>query len=210
MSRRLGVLISGRGSNLQSIIDAIQRAELQATIAVVISDRPEAVGLLRAKEAGLETVCLRQRDFDGREAFDTAVADALHARAVNLVCLAGFMRLVGAPLLDAFPYRILNIHPSLLPAFPGLSAQQRALEHGVRVAGATVHLVTAELDGGPIVQQAAVSVLPDDTAERLSARILIEEHRLYPKAISIVLDGQWRVEGRRFVVDAPASSSDSA
>ena len=210
MSRRLGVLISGRGSNLQSIIDAIQRGEIQATIAVVISDRPEAVGLLRAKEAGLETVCLRQRDFDSREAFDTAVADALHARAVNLVCLAGFMRLVGAPLLDAFPYRILNIHPSLLPAFPGLSAQQRALEYGVRVAGATVHLVTAELDGGPIVQQAAVPVLPDDTAERLSARILIEEHRLYPKAISLVLDGQWRVEGRRFVVDAPARSSDSA
>ena len=210
MSRRLGILISGRGSNLQSIVDAIQSGELQATIAVVISDRPEAVGLLRAKEAGLETVCLRQRDVDSRDGYDTAVADALCERAVDLVCLAGFMRLVGAPLLDAFPHRILNIHPSLLPAFPGLNAQQRALEYGVGVAGATVHLVTAELDGGPIVQQAAVPVLSDDTAERLSARILIEEHRLYPKAIGIVLEGQWRIEGRRFVVDAPARSSDSA
>ena len=210
MSRRLGILISGRGSNLQSIVDAIQSGELQATIAVVISDRPEAVGLLRAKEAGLETVCLRQKAFDSRDGYDTAVAEALRERAVNLVCLAGFMRLVGTPLLDAFPQRILNIHPSLLPAFPGLNAQQRALDYGVRVAGATVHLVTAELDGGPIVQQAAVPVLPDDTAERLSARILIEEHRLYPKAIGIVLDGHWRVDGRRFVVDAPARSSDSA
>lgn len=200
MSRRLGILISGRGSNLQSIIDAIQNGELQATIAVVISNRPEAVGLLRAKEAGLETVCLRQKDFDSRDRYDTAVADALRERAVDLVCLAGFMRLVGAPLLDAFAHRILNIHPSLLPAFPGLDAQQQALDYGVQVAGATVHLVTAELDGGPIVQQAAVPVLPDDTAERLSARILIEEHRLYPKAVGLVLDGRWRIEGRRFIV----------
>ena len=200
MSRRLGVLISGRGSNLQSIIGAIRSGELDATIGVVISNRPEAVGLLRAKEARLETACLRQKDFESRDAYDSALADVLRTHEVDLVCLAGFMRLIGPPMLDAFPNRILNIHPSLLPAFPGLEAQAQALAYGVRIAGATVHLVTAELDSGPIVLQAAVPVLPGDTVESLSARILIEEHRLYPKAIGIVLEGQWRIEGRRFIV----------
>ena len=202
MSRRLGVLISGRGSNLQSIIDAIGRGDLSAEIAVVISNRSEAAGLLRAREAGLETICLSQKDFDSRDAYDAAIARELDARQVGLVCLAGFMRLVGPGLLDAFPERILNIHPSLLPAFPGLDAQRQAFEYGVGVTGATVHLVTGELDGGPIVLQAAVPVLPDDTVESLSARILIEEHRLYPRAISLVLDGRWRVEGRRFRLTA--------
>jgi phosphoribosylglycinamide formyltransferase-1 len=207
VSRRIGVLISGRGSNLQSIIDAIAAGDLQATIAVVISNRPEAAGLLRAREAGLETLSLKQKDFDGRDAYDAAVAQELKQREVDLVCLAGFMRLVGRPLLDAFPSRILNIHPSLLPAFPGLDAQRQAIDYGVRVAGATVHLVTEELDGGPIVLQSAVPVLPGDSAETLSARILIEEHRLYPQAIQIVLDGGWRIEGRRFISEAPASAS---
>jgi phosphoribosylglycinamide formyltransferase 1 len=205
MSRRLGILISGRGSNLQSIIDAIASGELDATVAVVISNKPEAAGLMRAREAGIETVCLRQRDFAGRDEFDAAVASVLRARGVDLVCLAGFMRLVGSPLLDAFPARILNIHPSLLPAFPGLDAQRQALEYGVTIAGATVHLVTAELDGGPIVLQAAVPVLPTDTVDTLSARILVEEHRLYPQAIALVLDGAWHLERRRFVRDAPAA-----
>jgi phosphoribosylglycinamide formyltransferase-1 len=206
MNRRLGVLISGRGSNLQSIIDAIGRRELHASIALVISNRPEAAGLVRAREAGIETLCLRAKDFDGREAYDRAIVEELRRRDVDLVCLAGFMRLVGRPLLDAFPARILNIHPSLLPAFPGLYAQRQALELGVRVSGATVHLVTEELDGGPIVLQAAVPVLPDDTPETLSTRILVEEHRIYPRAIQTVLDGGWRLEGRRFV-EAPASAS---
>jgi phosphoribosylglycinamide formyltransferase-1 len=206
MSRRLGILISGRGSNLQSIIDAIGRGELAAEIAVVISNRLEAAGLLRAREAGLETVCLSQKNFDSRDAYDAAIARELEARGVDLVCLAGFMRLVGRPLLEAFPQRILNIHPSLLPAFPGLDAQQQALEYGVCVTGATVHVVTAELDGGPIVLQAAVPVLPDDTVESLSARILIEEHRLYPRAVGLVLDGQWRLEGRRFRLIATAGT----
>ena len=201
MRRRLGVLISGRGSNLQSIIDAIACGELNATIAVVISNRPDAAGLLRAREAGIETLCLRHRDYESRDAYDVALAEALLARGVDLVCLAGFMRLVGGPLLEAFPGRILNVHPSLLPAFPGLDAQKQALEYGVRVAGATVHLVTRELDGGPIVMQASVPVLPDDTVETLCARILVEEHRIYPQAIQVVLDGGWRLEGRRFVVD---------
>ena len=203
---KIGILISGRGSNLQSIIDAIGRGELAAEIAVVISNRLEAAGLLRAREAGLETVCLSQKNFDSRDAYDAAIARELEARGVDLVCLAGFMRLVGRPLLEAFPQRILNIHPSLLPAFPGLDAQQQALEYGVCVTGATVHVVTAELDGGPIVLQAAVPVLPDDTVESLSARILIEEHRLYPRAVGLVLDGQWRLEGRRFRLIATAGT----
>ena len=200
--RRLGVLISGRGSNLQSIVDAIARRSLDATIAVVVSNRPEAAGLARAREAGIEAICLNHRDYADRDAYDRALVEALRSRDVDLVCLAGFMRLIGQPLLDAFPNRILNIHPSLLPSFPGLHAQRQALQHGVRVAGATVHLVNAELDGGPIVLQAPVAVLPDDTEDTLSARILTEEHRLYPEAIGLVLRGGWRIDGRRFVLPA--------
>jgi phosphoribosylglycinamide formyltransferase 1 len=139
------------------------------------------------------------REFADRDAYDRAIVDLLRDRRVDLVCLAGYMRLVGAPLLDAFRHRILNIHPSLLPAFPGLDAQQQALEHGVSVTGATVHLVTEELDGGPIVTQAPVPVLADDTVATLAARILVEEHRIYPEAIQIALDGGWTVVGRRFV-----------
>ena len=207
MSHRLGVLISGRGSNLQSIVDAILRGELQAEIAVVISNRQEAAGLMRAREARLETVCVLQKDYASRELYDAAVVGVLQAHGVDLVCLAGFMRLIGEPLLEAFPNRVLNIHPSLLPAFPGLDAQRQALEHGVRVAGATVHLVDSELDGGAIVLQGAVPVLDADTVESLSARILVEEHRLYPRAIARVLEGKWRLVGRRFVVDAAAASA---
>ncbi len=199
MNRRIAVLISGRGSNLQSIIDAVGAGRLDATIAMVISNRPGAAGLQRAAAAGIETGCLEPRNYPGRDAYDRALADALAARDVSLVCLAGFMRLVGARLLDAFPNRVLNIHPSLLPAFPGLDAQRQALEHGVRVSGATVHLVTSELDNGPIVLQSAVPVLDDDTVDTLSARILAQEHQLYPRAIEIVLSGDWTVVGRRFV-----------
>jgi phosphoribosylglycinamide formyltransferase-1 len=196
---RLGVLISGRGSNLQAIIDAIGQARLRATIAVVISNRAGAAGLDRARAAGIEAMHLGPRAGAGREDYDRAVAEELRRRSVDLVCLAGFMRLVGAPLLEAFRDRVLNIHPSLLPAFPGLEAQRQALQHGVGITGATVHLVTPELDGGPIVLQAAVPVLPDDTVETLSARILIAEHRIYPEAIEMILDGGWSIEGRRFV-----------
>ncbi len=196
---RLGVLISGRGSNLQSIIDAVAAGRLDADIAVVISSRADAPGLARAREADIETLVFVPRDYPNRDAYDRAVVEVLRAQGVNLVCLAGFMRLVGAPLLEAYPQRILNIHPSLLPAFPGLEAQRQALAHGVRLTGATVHLVTAELDGGPIVLQAAVPVLDEDTVDTLSARILVEEHRLYPEAIRLMLDGSWSIEGRRFV-----------
>jgi len=197
--RRIGVLISGRGSNLQAIVDAIAERRLDATVAVVISNRSDAAGLQRVRAAGIEGLHLAPREFSDRDAYDSAIVRELRARDVSLVCLAGYMRLVGPALLDAYRDRILNIHPSLLPAFPGLDAQKQALEHGVRVAGATVHLVTSELDGGPIVLQAAVPVLDDDTVETLSARILVEEHRLYPEAIAILLAGGWRVDGRRFV-----------
>jgi phosphoribosylglycinamide formyltransferase 1 len=198
-SLRLGVLISGRGSNLQSIIDAIAARRLDATLALVISNRSDAPGLQHAREANVEAVVLNPREFADRTAYDAAIADALYSRGVSLVCLAGFMRLVGPPLLDAFPERILNIHPSLLPSFPGLDAQRQALEHGVRVSGATVHIVNSALDAGPIILQAPVPVLDDDTVDTLSARILVEEHRLYPEAIQMVLDRRWSVQGRRLV-----------
>jgi phosphoribosylglycinamide formyltransferase-1 len=193
------VLISGRGSNLQALIDAIAQGKLAARIAVVISNRAAAAGLERARAAGIEALVLDHRGYASREQYDAAVAEALKSRGVRLVCLAGFMRLIGAPLLDAFPNAVLNIHPSLLPAFPGVDAQRQALDHGVKIAGASVHLVTGELDNGPIVMQAAVPVLDDDTAETLSSRILNAEHRLYPEAVRRVLEGGWRIEGRRFL-----------
>jgi len=196
VNRRLGVLISGRGSNLQALIDAIAAGRLDATIAVVISNREDAAGLERARAAGLEAICIPHRAFATRDDYDRALVRELQARDVGLVCLAGFMRLVGTPLIEAFPNRILNIHPSLLPAFPGLDAQRQAIEHGVKVSGVTVHLVTAELDGGPIVVQRAVPVMAGDTAESLAARILEEEHRAYPEAVQLILGGGWRVEGR--------------
>jgi phosphoribosylglycinamide formyltransferase-1 len=193
------VLISGRGSNLQAIIDAVQDRRLDATLAVVVSNRADAAGLARARHAGIEAIFLNPRDHADRHAYDSALVEMLRQHQVGLVCLAGFMRLVGPPLLDAFPNRVLNIHPSLLPSFRGLDAQRQALEHGVRVSGATVHFVVEELDAGPIVRQAAVPVLEDDTVETLAARILVEEHRIYPEAIGLVLDGDWRIDGRRLL-----------
>jgi len=198
VSRRIAVLISGRGSNLQSIIDAIAGHRLEATLAIVISNRADAGGLNRARDAGIEALHLSPKDYADRDKYDEALAEILRARQVDLVCLAGYMRVVGPGLLKAFPDRILNIHPSLLPAFPGLDAQRQALDHGVQVSGATVHLVTDGLDDGPIVVQAAVPVEPDDTVDTLAARILAEEHRIYPEAIGKVLAGGWTIEGRRF------------
>jgi phosphoribosylglycinamide formyltransferase-1 len=197
--RRLAVLISGRGSNLQALIDAISNGSLNATIAIVISNKADAAGLERARDAGVETLVLDHRAYPSRADYDTAIAQELRSRQVSLVCLAGFMRLIGPKLLEAFPQAILNIHPSLLPAFPGVDAQRQALEHGVKISGATVHIVTGELDGGPIVLQSTVPVRDDDTVDLLSARILIEEHRLYPEAVRIILNGGWRVDGRRFI-----------
>ena len=206
-ARVIGVLISGRGSNLQALIAAVGDGRLDATIALVIANKADAGGLSRAKAAGIDTLVLDHRAFSTRDEYDRALARALRERAVTLVCLAGFMRLVGPPLLEAFPNAILNVHPSLLPAFPGVDAQAQALTHGVRISGATVHLVTSELDAGPVVMQAAVPVLDDDTRDTLAARILIEEHRIYPAAAQAVLDGGWHVEGRRWCRHARATRS---
>src|SRR5713226_5145123 len=196
---RIAVLISGRGSNLQSIIDAIASRKLAATIAVVVSNRADAAGLQRGRDAGIEALHLSPRDYPDRDAYDRAIVKALQTRDVNLVCLAGFMRLVGRPLLEAFPHHILNIHPSLLPSFPGLEAQRQALEYGVCVTGCTVHLVDENLDAGPILAQAVVPVRDDDTDATLSARILAEEHRIYSDAVRLILSGRFRIEGRRVI-----------
>lgn len=198
MTRRIGVLISGRGSNLQALIDAVKDGRLDAQIALVISNRADAQGLARARDAGIETLTIPHRDHPSRDAFEQVLVRELRARDLALVCLAGFMRLLGPTFLDAFPNAILNIHPSLLPAFPGVDAQRQALDHGAKVAGATVHFVTGELDGGPIVCQAAVPVLDDDTPDTLRARIIEQEHRIYPEAVAAVLDGGWTIDGRRF------------
>jgi phosphoribosylglycinamide formyltransferase-1 len=197
-NRRIAVLISGRGSNLQALIDAVARKQLDATIAVVISNRPDAQGLERARAAGIPALVIPHRDYPSRDAFEDALVAELRARDVALVCLAGFMRLLGRTYVEAFADRTLNVHPSLLPAFPGVDAQRQALEHGVKIAGATVHFVTGELDGGPIIMQGAVPVRDDDTADTLSARILEVEHRIYPEAVGSVLDGGWVIQGRTY------------
>jgi phosphoribosylglycinamide formyltransferase-1 len=199
VNRNIGVLISGRGSNLQAIIDAIRDGRLDARIAVVISNRADAHGLERAREAGIETVVRDHKAWPSREAYEAVLVGDLRARDVGLVCLAGFMRLLGATFVGAFPNRILNIHPALLPSFPGLHAQRQAVDHGVKISGVTVHLVDTNLDAGPIVMQAAVPVLDDDTEDTLADRILVEEHRIYPEAIQRILAGGWSVQGRRLV-----------
>lgn len=204
--RRLGVLISGRGSNLQAIIDAIAERRLDASIAVVISNQENAAGLERARRVGIETLTLSHRAWPSRDDYDRALVRELRKRDVALVCLAGFMRKLGAPLIEAFPNAVLNIHPSLLPSFPGLHPQQQALAHGVKVSGVTVHFVTADLDAGPIIVQRTVPVRDDDTEETLAARILVEEHHAYPEAIALVLDGGWRIDGRRVVRSTTAAA----
>lgn len=201
--RRIAVLISGRGSNLQALSDAVADGRLRAEISVVISNRADAQGLQRARTAGIEALTISHRDYPTREAFEAVIVHELKARDVALVCLAGFMRLLGRTFLDAFPDAILNVHPSLLPAFPGVDAQRQAWQHGVKVAGPTVHLVTGELDGGPIILQSAIPVRDDDTPDTLAERILVEEHRIYPEAVQLVLDGGWTMDGRRFRRGAP-------
>ena len=194
--KRLGILISGRGSNFEAIADHVAAGDLAAEIAVVISNRPQAPGLDAARRRGIHAVSIPSKGYD-REVYDRMLIEELDKHQVDLVCLAGFMRLLSAPFIRHFPNRILNIHPSLLPAFPGLDAQHQALEHGVKIAGCTVHFVDEQLDAGPIVLQAAVEVRDDDTADSLSARILLEEHRIYSEAIAIVLGGAYTIEGRR-------------
>lgn len=197
----LGVLISGSGTNLQAIIDAIEAKRLDAVIRVVVSNRQDAFGLTRAKNHGIATEVLDHRKFPSREAYDQAVVDLLRARDVELVVLAGFMRLLSPVFVKAFSNRIMNIHPALLPSFPGLHVQKMAVEHGVRFSGCTVHFVNEECDEGPIIIQAVVPVFPDDTEESLSTRILKEEHRIYPRAIQLYSEGKLHVVGRRVLVD---------
>jgi phosphoribosylglycinamide formyltransferase-1 len=196
--RRLGILLSGRGSNFEAIADSIDFGTLNAEIGVVISNRALARGLEIARLRGFRAVTIPSQGLE-REIYDALLVEELRKHDVELVCLAGFMRLLSARFVQAFPQRILNIHPSLLPAFPGLDAQHQALQHGVKIAGCTVHLVDELLDSGPIILQAAVPVLDDDTTGSLSARILAEEHRCYSEAIRMVLSGTYEVVGRRVV-----------
>jgi len=194
---RLGVLISGSGTNLQAIIDRCATGELQAEVACVISNRADAFGLQRARNHGIPAVHLNHREFAGRQEYDTALVDTLMRHGVDLVILAGFMRIVSPVLLTAFPNRVMNIHPALLPAFPGLNAQKQALDYGAKVSGCTVHFVDAGTDTGPIILQATVPVLEDDTPESLAERIHFEEHKLYPAAIQLFAQGRLQVSGRR-------------
>ena len=194
---RLGVLASGSGSNLQAIIDRCADGSIAAEIVVVLSNVPGAGALSRAEQAGIATATIDHRTFAERVDFDRAVVGTLQAANVDLVVLAGFMRLITAPFIAAFPERIINIHPALLPAFPGLHVQKKALEAGARFSGCTVHFVDGGVDTGPIIIQAVVPILDDDSEESLSARILVQEHQIYPRAIQLIAEGRLRIEGRR-------------
>ena len=195
---KLGILLSGRGSNFEAIADSVAGGRLDAEIAVVISNRPEARGIELARARGLDARLIPSKGVP-REEYDRQVAAELQQHGVDLVCLAGFMRLLTPEFCRVFPLRVLNIHPSLLPAFPGLDAQKQALAHGVKISGCTVHFVDEQLDAGPIILQASVPVLDTDTEQALAARILKEEHRIYSEAIRIVLSGRWRIQGRRVI-----------
>lgn len=193
---KLGVLCSGRGTDLQSIIDAIGRGEVEAEIAVVLTDKPDAYALERARQAGIKAVCVNRKEYDGREPFEQALIDELEAAGVTLVVLAGFMRILTPLFVRHFAGRIMNIHPALLPSFPGAHAHRDVLAYGVKVSGCTVHFVDEGTDSGPIILQRAVPVLDDDTEETLGARVLAEEHIIYPQAIQLYCEGRLRVEGR--------------
>ena len=194
---KLGILISGNGSNLQSIIDYIEKGSLKATIKIVISNNPDAYGLTRAKKHGIPVVILKNGDFINKEDFDLELINILKNNSVDLVILAGFMRVLTPTFLKAFTQKIMNIHPALLPSFPGIHGQKQALEYGVKLSGCTVHFVDEGVDTGPIIIQSAVQVFDDDTEETLAARILIEEHRIYPQAIQLFAEGKIEIKGRK-------------
>ena len=212
MARQLpiGVLISGAGTNLQAIIDAIEAKRLDAAIKLVLSNKADAYGLVRAKNHRIATEILDHRKYPSRETYDQAVIDLLRAHGVELVVLAGFMRLLSPVFVKAYSNRIMNIHPALLPSFPGLHVQKKAVEYGVRFSGCTVHFVNDECDEGPIIIQAVVPVFADDTEEKLAARILKEEHRIYPRAIQLYAEGRLRVDGRRVIVAGSANDENAA
>jgi phosphoribosylglycinamide formyltransferase-1 len=204
---RVAVLISGRGSNLQALIDACRQPDFPAGIVRVIANRPTAGGLARAADAGIATTVIDHRDHAGRDAFDAALDKDLRAHGAELVCLAGFMRILTPGFVAAWRDRLINIHPSLLPSFKGLDAQRSALDAGVKIAGCTVHFVRAEMDSGPIIAQAAVPVLADDDEQSLAARILEQEHVLYPQALKLIARGRVRIEGDRAIVDGDAAGN---
>ncbi len=197
---RIGVLASGRGSNFQSIIDEIESDRLKAQIILLITDNPVAFAIERAKKHGLEYMVVHPKEYRSKDDFFFKIADELRKRSVELVVLAGFMRIIGKPLIDAFPNRIMNIHPALLPSFPGLHGQKQALEYGVRISGCTVHFVDEGIDTGPIIIQAAVPLLQNDTEETLSERILMYEHKIYPEAIRLFSEGKLEIQGRKVTI----------
>ncbi len=206
---KLGVLVSGRGSNLQAIIDNIEKGALSAGIVVVISDQADAYALERARKHNIAAVHVSAKGFRGkRDDYDAMLVHELQGRGVELVCLAGFMRIITPTLINAFPNRILNIHPALLPSFPGLHVQKAALEHGVKFSGCTVHFVDENMDTGPVIIQAVVPVLDDDTEDSLSTRILKQEHKIYSRAIQLYAEGRLRIEGRRVLAADGKNSSD--
>jgi phosphoribosylglycinamide formyltransferase-1 len=206
---RVGVLASGGGTNLQTIIDRCQDGTLAAEIAIVISNNPDAGALDRADRAGVATLCINHRLFPDREEFDHAVVRALQDAQVDLVVLAGFMRIITPTFIAAYPEKIINIHPALLPSFPGLHVQQKAIDYGARFSGCTVHFVDGGVDTGPIIIQAVVPILPDDSADALAARILEQEHRIYPRAIQLIAEGRVRVDGRQVTIlpDRPVEAA---
>jgi phosphoribosylglycinamide formyltransferase-1 len=194
---KVGVLISGRGSNLQSIIDASQKGEIPARVAIVISNKPDVYGLERAKKHNIPTAVFEPKKFKDKNTYELEIVKELKKHKVDLVCLAGYMRIVGPVLLEHYPGKMMNIHPALLPSFPGLHVQKAALDHGTKISGATVHFVDEGCDTGPIIIQAAVPVLENDTEESLSARILEQEHKIYPQAIKLYAEGKLKIEGKR-------------
>jgi len=202
---RIAVFLSGRGSNFMAIRSAVERGAIDAEISLVLSNKADAPGLLGAREGGLETLFLDPKLFASREDYDRAIIGEIEGRRIDLICLAGYMRVLTPGLCEAFKYRIVNIHPALLPSFPGLHVQQKAIDWGVRFSGCTVHFVAAEVDMGPIILQAAVPVLQDDTEDTLAARILVEEHKLYPEAVGLYFAGRLEVRGRRVFILEPGA-----
>jgi phosphoribosylglycinamide formyltransferase-1 len=197
---RIAVFLSGRGSNFTVLWEGVRAGRIDAEIGLVLSNKADAPGLVKAREGGLETVFLDPKLHASREDYDQAIGSAVEARRIDLICLAGYMKVLTPGLCDAYKYRIVNIHPALLPAFPGLHVQQKAIDWGVRFSGCTVHFVAAEVDMGPIILQAAVPVLQDDTEDALAARILVEEHRIYPEAVKLYFEGRLEVRGRRVFI----------
>ncbi len=202
---KLGVLVSGRGSNLQALIDSIERGELTAEISLVISDKSDAPAIKRCQQHQVDYLCIDPKSFNNKKNFELTVIDRMQEKSVDLICLAGFMRILGKIFIEAFPRKIINIHPSLLPSFPGLNAQHQALDHGVKYSGCTVHYVDEGMDSGPIIAQTTVPVQDHDTVETLSIRILEQEHLIYPKAIQSIIDNQIMVNGRK-VIFKPGSA----